>query len=466
MSLVVLASSRPINGHSVCKQQISKVSVPKQNIPMLASFVGASIAFPLAASAEFSVPPLTYPYESLEPTIDTQTMQLHHDKHHAAYVAKLNDAVKAAPELASKNLVEIVEGVGTGVVPESVKTTVRNNGGGHWNHSFFWNIMKPGSTRDEITLRSESTRLNSSHGNLPTSSSQSLTITRIYQGKQLPISNPTQQICKMSYSCTTVNRSSTVTVVCQQIKPKVVAPKVGVPLVASYIASSIALPLAASAEFSVPALSYPYESLEPYIDTQTMQLHHDKHHAAYVGKLNDAVKAAPELASKNLVEIVEGVGSGVVPDSVKTTVRNNGGGHWNHSFFWNIMKAGSSRDEISPELLEAINTAFGSVDEMISKVNAAGAGQFGSGWAWVIMKETGDGLAVTSTPNQDSPLMKGIVATPGIPILGVDVWEHAYYLKYQNRRPEYLTQWWNVVNWDQVSKNYANAKENKVLGPQ
>eukprot|EP01026_Neomeris_dumetosa_P000393 TRINITY_DN100_c0_g1_i1.p1 TRINITY_DN100_c0_g1~~TRINITY_DN100_c0_g1_i1.p1 ORF type:complete len:271 (+),score=47.96 TRINITY_DN100_c0_g1_i1:118-930(+) len=254
--------------------------------------------------------------------------------------------------------------------------------------------------------------------------------------------------------------------VCKQQISKVSVPKQNIPMLASFVGASIAFPLAASAEFSVPPLTYPYESLEPTIDTQTMQLHHDKHHAAYVAKLNDAVKAAPELASKNLVEIVEGVGTGVVPESVKTTVRNNGGGHWNHSFFWNIMKPGSTRDEISPELMEAINSAFGSVDDMISKVNAAGAGQFGSGWAWVILKEGGDGLAVTSTPNQDSPLMKGVAATPGIPILGVDVWEHAYYLKYQNRRPEYLSTWWNVVNWDQVSKNYANAKENKVLGPQ
>eukprot|EP01025_Chloroclados_australasicus_P002410 TRINITY_DN1054_c0_g1_i1.p1 TRINITY_DN1054_c0_g1~~TRINITY_DN1054_c0_g1_i1.p1 ORF type:complete len:270 (+),score=38.49 TRINITY_DN1054_c0_g1_i1:105-914(+) len=261
-------------------------------------------------------------------------------------------------------------------------------------------------------------------------------------------------------------RPTTVNVVCEQTQARAAVPRVTVPMISSLIGTTIAFPLAASAEFSVPALTYPYESLEPYIDQQTMTLHHDKHHAAYVGKLNDAVKAAPELADKNLVEIVEGVGTGVVPESVKTMVRNNGGGHWNHSFFWNIMKAGSSQDEISPELMEAIKSSFGSVDEMISKVNAAGAGQFGSGWAWVILNESGEGLSVTSTPNQDSPLMKGIVSTAGIPILGVDVWEHAYYLKYQNRRPEYLKEWWNVVNWEQVSNNYANACEGKVLGPQ
>eukprot|EP01023_Acetabularia_acetabulum_P018337 TRINITY_DN1925_c0_g2_i3.p2 TRINITY_DN1925_c0_g2~~TRINITY_DN1925_c0_g2_i3.p2 ORF type:complete len:271 (-),score=77.87 TRINITY_DN1925_c0_g2_i3:176-988(-) len=262
------------------------------------------------------------------------------------------------------------------------------------------------------------------------------------------------------------NRPTAVSVVCSANQGKVAVPKIAAPMLASVIASTVALPLAACAEFSVPALTYPYESLEPTIDKQTMELHHDKHHAAYVGKLNDAVKAAPSLAGKNLVEIVEGIDTGVVPDSVKTTVRNNGGGHWNHSFFWNIMKADVSRDQITPDLAQAINSAFGSVDEMINQVNAAGAGQFGSGWAWVILKESDGTLGVVSTPNQDNPLMKGIVATPGIPILGVDVWEHAYYLNYQNRRPEYLSKWWNVVNWEQVSKNFENAKDNKVLGPQ
>eukprot|EP01025_Chloroclados_australasicus_P025865 TRINITY_DN2574_c0_g2_i1.p1 TRINITY_DN2574_c0_g2~~TRINITY_DN2574_c0_g2_i1.p1 ORF type:complete len:298 (-),score=34.14 TRINITY_DN2574_c0_g2_i1:116-1009(-) len=271
---------------------------------------------------------------------------------------------------------------------------------------------------------------------------------------------------EMSIHCTRIFNKNPLVTTCQNVQVKSTVPRKTLPVLPTLICSTVAFPLAACAEFSVPPLTYPYEALEPYVDSQTMQLHHDKHHAAYVSKLNDAVKSAPELQSKNLVEIVEGVGTGVVPESVKTTIRNNGGGHWNHSFFWNIMKAGSSKEELSPELMDAINSSFGSVDEMIKQVNAAGAGQFGSGWAWVILKESGDGLAVTSTPNQDNPLMKGIAAVPGIPILGVDVWEHAYYLKYQNRRPEYLDQWWNVINWDQVSKNFANAQENKVLGPQ
>jgi len=200
--------------------------------------------------------------------------------------------------------------------------------------------------------------------------------------------------------------------------------------------------------FTLPALPYAHDALEPYIDTTTMQIHHGKHHQAYVDNLNKAVAGTPN-ENKSLEELVKSAGS------ISPAVRNNGGGHWNHSFFWEILapKAGGAP---SGSLAEAIDAAFGSFDSLKEKLNAAGVGRFGSGWAWLIAK---DGkLEISSTPNQDNPLMD-IAEVKGSPILGVDVWEHAYYLKYQNRRAEYLGAFWNVVNWAKVAEHFAKASK-------
>jgi len=198
--------------------------------------------------------------------------------------------------------------------------------------------------------------------------------------------------------------------------------------------------------FTLPALPYAFDALEPHIDAQTMQIHHDKHHQAYVDNLNKAL-AGTEHENKSLDEIVK------IAASISPAVRNNGGGHWNHSFFWQIL--GTNANKPTGELSDAINSTFGSFEAFQEKFNNAGATRFGSGWAWLIVK---DGkLEVTSTPNQDNPLMD-VAEVKGTPILGVDVWEHAYYLKYQNRRPEYLKAFWNVVNWNKVAELYANAK--------
>ncbi|HEY3282959.1 MAG TPA: superoxide dismutase [Armatimonadota bacterium] len=202
------------------------------------------------------------------------------------------------------------------------------------------------------------------------------------------------------------------------------------------------------AEHSVPPLPYDYAALEPYIDTLTMQIHHDKHHAAYVNNLNAALKDHPDLQSKSVEDLLAGINQ--VPEAIRTAVRNNGGGHANHTMFWEIMKPGGAQQP-SGALAEAINSTFGDLDALKAKVNDAGAKRFGSGWSWLVLG--GGKLEVLSTANQDSPIMNNQT-----PILGVDVWEHAYYLKYQNRRPDYLTAWWNVVNWDEVSKRYNAAK--------
>jgi Fe-Mn family superoxide dismutase len=199
--------------------------------------------------------------------------------------------------------------------------------------------------------------------------------------------------------------------------------------------------------FTLPALPYAHDALEPHIDTTTMQIHHGKHHQAYVDNLNKAIAGTPN-ENKTLEELVKAAGS------ISPAVRNNGGGHWNHSFFWEILapKAGGAP---SGAVGEAINSTFGSFDSFKEKFSAAGVGRFGSGWAWLIVK---DGkLEISSTPNQDNPLMD-VAEVKGKPILGVDVWEHAYYLKYQNRRPEYLTNIWNVINWNKVAEHFAAAK--------
>lgn len=211
--------------------------------------------------------------------------------------------------------------------------------------------------------------------------------------------------------------------------------------------------------FTLPKLPYEYTSLEPSIDAQTMQIHHGKHHQTYVTNVNAQVDKFPELKDLGLVTLNESVGTSKIPKEAATAVRNNGGGHWNHSFFWKAMTNPSNTNGPSSEVKSAIDSAFGSVDEMKTKFNAAGAARFGSGWAWLSMK---DGkLIVTSTPNQDNPLMQ-VADDPSIPILGLDVWEHAYYLKYNNRRPEYIAAFWNVVNWEQVSENFTAAKAGKV----
>lgn len=202
-------------------------------------------------------------------------------------------------------------------------------------------------------------------------------------------------------------------------------------------------------KFELPPLPYAYEALEPTIDTTTMQIHHDKHHAAYVNNLNAALEKHPEFEVKDLNDLIMNLDK--VPEDIRTAVRNNGGGHWNHSMFWEIMgpNAGGSP---SGALGDAINSTFGSFDDFKTKLNAAGVARFGSGWAWLVLDKSG--LSISSTPNQDNPAMEG----KG-PVLGVDVWEHAYYLKYQNKRPDYLAAWWNVVNWDAVAKRYAKIQD-------
>jgi Fe-Mn family superoxide dismutase len=194
--------------------------------------------------------------------------------------------------------------------------------------------------------------------------------------------------------------------------------------------------------FTLPSLPYDFAALEPHIDAKTMEIHHGKHHQTYVNNLNAAIEKAPELANKSLDDLMRNVNS--LPEAVRTPIRNNGGGHWNHSMFWQIMSA-KAGGEPGGNLGAAIKSAFGDFAKFREQFSAAGVGRFGSGWAWLINK--GGKLSITSTPNQDNPLMEGKT-----PILGLDVWEHAYYLKYQNRRPDYITAWWNVVNWAEVNK--------------
>jgi Fe-Mn family superoxide dismutase len=193
---------------------------------------------------------------------------------------------------------------------------------------------------------------------------------------------------------------------------------------------------------SLPPLPYPSDALEPHIDKQTMEIHHGKHHNAYVTNLNAALDKHPELQSKSLDDLLKGLST--VPEDIRTAVRNNGGGHWNHSMFWQIMgpQAGGTP---TGAIADAITSSFGSFDKLKEELKKAAVGRFGSGWAWVV--SSGNKLTVESTPNQDSPIMEGKTA-----VFGIDVWEHAYYLKYQNRRPDYIDAWWNVVNWTEINK--------------
>jgi len=204
-----------------------------------------------------------------------------------------------------------------------------------------------------------------------------------------------------------------------------------------------------SMAFELPKLPYAVDALEPYIDAQTMTIHHDKHHQAYITNLNAALEKHPELAGKSLEDLLSDLNA--VPEDIRMAVRNHGGGTWNHNVFWEIMgpKVGGTP---SGELTRALEKAFGSFDAFKSEFEKAAVGRFGSGWAWLVRK--GDGLAVVSTANQDTPLSEGLT-----PILAIDVWEHAYYLKYQNRRPEYVSNWWNVVNWEAVADRLHESQK-------
>jgi len=203
-------------------------------------------------------------------------------------------------------------------------------------------------------------------------------------------------------------------------------------------------------EFTLPPLPYDYAALEPHIDTMTMQIHHDKHHAAYVNNLNAALKDHPDWQTRSIEDLLRSIND--VPEAIRMAVRNNGGGHYNHTMFWEIMKPGGPAQP-GGALADAINATFGDVDALKERINDAGVKRFGSGWSWLVA-DRGGALVVLSTANQDCPLMDG-----QFPILGVDVWEHAYYLKYQNRRPDYLKAWWNVVNWDVVAKRFEAARK-------
>lgn len=200
----------------------------------------------------------------------------------------------------------------------------------------------------------------------------------------------------------------------------------------------------------LPALPYAYNALEPHIDALTMEIHHSRHHATYVNNLNAALEGHPELQEKSVEDLLRNLNE--VPESIRTAVRNNGGGHANHTLFWQIMSPNGGGQPMG-ELAEAINRTFGSFEKFKEEFTKAALTRFGSGWAWLVVKPDGS-LAVYSLPNQDSPYMEG-----DTPILGLDVWEHAYYLKYQNKRPDYVAAWWNVVNWDEVNKRYLAAKK-------
>ena len=201
--------------------------------------------------------------------------------------------------------------------------------------------------------------------------------------------------------------------------------------------------------FTLPPLGYDYAALEPHIDARTMEIHHTKHHQAYITNLNAAIEKAPELQDKSLEWLLQNLPS--APESVRNAVRNNGGGHWNHTFFWQIIGPNGG-GEPSGAVADAIKSSFGDFSKLKEQLNAAGLARFGSGWAWVVAGKGGK-LSIESTPNQDTP-----VSEKKTPILGVDVWEHAYYLKYQNRRADYLAAWWNVVNWGEVAKRLESAR--------
>ena len=221
-------------------------------------------------------------------------------------------------------------------------------------------------------------------------------------------------------------------------------------------ATAAMLPAAASAAeaYKLDALPYAFDALAPHIDAKTMEIHHDKHHASYIKNLNEALAKDSKLAEKSLADLMADLPS-INDEAARTTVRNNGGGHWNHDFFWKTLTPADKSGKPSGDLAKAIDEAFGSYDDFKNAFGAAAAKRFGSGWAWLISQN--GKLKVVSTPNQDNPLMKGIVPDSdlGTPIIGLDVWEHAYYLNYQNKRPDYVAAWWNVVNWEEAGKRFA-----------
>ncbi len=202
-------------------------------------------------------------------------------------------------------------------------------------------------------------------------------------------------------------------------------------------------------QYTLPDLGYSFDALEPFIDAKTMEIHHDKHHQTYIDKLVAALSQHPEFADMTLEDLMRNLNK--IPEDIRTAVRNHGGGHINHSFFWPLLKKDT---KFGGPVADAIKTKFGGFDHFKEKFSTASANQFGSGWGWLVMGN--DGLEVVSTPNQDSPLIQG-----KIPVLGIDVWEHAYYLKYQNRRPEYIQQFFNVINWDKVNENYELARKGR-----
>jgi len=203
--------------------------------------------------------------------------------------------------------------------------------------------------------------------------------------------------------------------------------------------------------FTLPPLPYSFDALEPHIDAKTMEIHHDKHHGTYVTNLNKALEGQADLQNKSIDDLLKNLDA--IPENIRTAVRNNGGGHWNHSLFWPLMKKGSG-GEPQGDLATAIHSAFGSFAGFQEKISAAGVARFGSGWVWLLVR---DGkLAIDSTPNQDTPYQ---LSGGGKAVLGLDVWEHGYYLKYQNRRPDYIKAWWNTVNWDKSAELYAQAKK-------
>ncbi len=206
----------------------------------------------------------------------------------------------------------------------------------------------------------------------------------------------------------------------------------------------------------LPALPYGFDALEPHIDARTMEIHHDKHHASYAAGLTAALAKAPDLGKQPLASLLAGLPA-VSDESLRTAIRNSGGGHWNHSFFWQTLSPAARSGAPSEKLAAAIGAAFGSMDAFTKAFGEAAGKRFGSGWAWLVLRN--GKLKITSTPNQDNPLMKGLVpdAELGTPLLGLDVWEHAYYLHYQNRRPDYIAAWWNVVNWPEVSRRFEEA---------
>ena len=209
--------------------------------------------------------------------------------------------------------------------------------------------------------------------------------------------------------------------------------------------------------YELPKLPYPNDALEPHIDAKTMEIHHDKHHQAYITNLNKALEGKADLAAKSIEDLISNLNA--VPEDIRTAVRNNGGGHANHSFFWQIMGPNGG-GEPTGKLADDIKSTFGSFDAFKEKFEAAGIGRFGSGWAWLVWNN--GKLEIVSTANQDNPLMgKAVSGAEGTPVIGCDVWEHAYYLKYQNKRPDYLDAWWNVVNWNAVAKRFSDAKAGK-----